>query len=226
MDKFIFSNQLLFQVLGRNGLLRASVECDEYLFLIQPSDEINAHVWRGKHYLRPHLRGNRSLHSRPHFTIASILAPCFQEGRILRAAEAACAQLPASLIPVGGYGKFENGEGRSVIYIRTDSPIFHQLQCLLRGAVNAEGLRFVSAIYPNIAHLTLAKDLFRAQLNFWWPIIGSRPYQAMFHAFELVVLQREAVPYSKCEVIARIPFTGKEPLPASWGLKPQQGALF
>jgi 2'-5' RNA ligase len=226
MSRFIFPNQLLFQTLGREALLRSNVVCDELLLVIQPSEEIGTHLWRGKQYLIPHLPGNRSVYSKAHFTVGSILAPCFLHGRLLQAVEAACMQITKLIIGMDGYGKFENGDGRNVIFLQPEQLFFSHLQLLLRRALRQEGLRFKSAIFPEHAHLTLVKDLFNAQLQFWWPQIGPRPYHGHFQAAELVVLQREPVPYSKCEVMARIPFTGKEPLPASWGLKPRQGNLF
>lgn len=213
MLKTILSNRYIFDMLGSRRWRSSFSTFHEYLLVVHPGEEIGGKVIRLKTEMLADLIDNASLHSKPHFTIVSLILPVCLESRLLRALTAACAAHAPKQILVDGLGCFPNGNGRNVIFIKTDeSAFFADLQARIRRALRMEGIKR-SGIYPSIPHLTVAKDLSNASFKAWWRTLENERYNNSFCAAELVVLRRRLVRYAKCEELARLPFLNKGNLP-------------
>lgn len=154
-----------------------------------------------------------SFYSKPHFTVANLVLPYCLESRLLRALTAACSSHAPKQIPVDGLGCFPNGDGRNVIFIKTDeATFFADLQARIKRALRFEGIKR-RGIYPSVPHLTVAKALSNVSFKGWWRTLGNEQYSNSFCATELVVLRRKLVRYAKCEELARLPFLNKGHLP-------------
>lgn len=207
----ILTNHHIFETLRSRPIPRSFSTFYEYLLVVHPGHEIGSKVSGLKTEMLADLQNNRSLHSKPHFTIASLVFPYCLEGRLLHALVAACTRVVSEWISVNGLGSFQNGDGRNVIFLKTeDIAFFANLQAHIKRAIRSEGIKRRYSVIPSTPHITIAKDMSNVAFKAWWRTLGNEEYQRAFHAQKLVVLRRKLTSYAKCDERMQIPFLGKE----------------
>jgi hypothetical protein len=171
----------------------------DYLVLLSPSENINAHIKSLKHFAGGIIGDFDGRHAKANIVVQPLprKKPVWIEP-LMPKLERELQTLPPIDLEINGFAFFDQQEFQTIYARLNSTPATKLWFKLLRRFFNTP---------PFEPHITIARNILHEDFKILWPRFKTQPFNARFKVNELTILRRETIGHNKTYMVYKeMPF--------------------